>query len=257
MKNAGRWLARGVILASCQGEGDSTNNAEPIVRGLKVVKVEQKEDTTVRRFPSVLQPAEVTTVSFEIGGKLGPLNLKVGQVVSKGEVLASLDPKTLQLQVESAQAALEKDQATATNAAASLARFETLFEQEVTTRAQVDEARTTATTSAAAVEQARKELETAQENLHKADLKSPITGVVNSVPVEAFSTVAAGTPIATLYETEGFEIYLSGSYDVVQRLAVGKEVSVRLADNPATVLDGLVSVWGSLAYTVSSFPIVV
>ncbi len=256
MKNAVIWLCLSIALVACQSEDNADQNSTPIVRGLKVVEVQHVEETTIRRFPSVLQPAEVTTASFEIGGKMGPLELKVGQLVKKGDILASLDPTTLQLQVESSQAALEKDMATAANAAASLERFESLFEKEVVTRAQVDEARTSATTSAAAVQQARKELETAKENLLKADLRSPINGVVNSVTVEAFTTITAGSPVATLYETDEFEVHLSVNYDTVQRLAVGKEVQVRLADNPSVVLAGVVSELGSRADTVSSFPIV-
>ena len=75
--------------------------------------------------------------------------------------------------------------------------------------------------------------------------------------VESFANVGAGTPVATIYSAEGFETSFSVSYDVINRIAVGKQVSVRLADNPEVVIDGVVSELGSRADTVSSFPIVV
>ncbi|MEP1208753.1 MAG: efflux RND transporter periplasmic adaptor subunit [Rhizobiaceae bacterium] len=249
--------AAAILLTSCQGEEESTQNQEPAVRGLKTVLVEAQESTTIRRFPSVLQPAEVTTLSFETGGKLGAVDLKVGQVVKKGQLLASLDPTSLEIQVDSSQAAVEQAEATAKNALANLERQKELFEKQVTTRSKLDEAQTSANTSAASLQQARKQLESSKENLTKAELRSTIDGIVNSVLVESFSVVSTGTPVATLYRTDGFEISFSVSYDVVQRLAVGKQVLVRLADNPAIALAGFVSELGSKADTVSSFPLVV
>lgn len=246
-----------MVLTACQSEDQTAQDVEPVVRGLRTVLVEDQETTTIRRFPSVLQPAEVTTLSFEVGGKLGAVDLKVGQVVQKNQVLATIDPKSLEIQVESSQAAVEQAEATAQNALANLERQQELFDKKVTTRSKLDEAQTSANTSAASLQQARKQLENAKESLSKAELRSTIDGIVNSVLVEPFSVVGVGTPVATLYRSDGFEISLSVSYDVVQRLAVGKHVTVRLADSPDIVLSGMVSELGSKADTVSSFPIVV
>ncbi len=246
-----------LLLTSCEGENDTAQVKDPIVRGLKTVLVQQQESTTIRRFPSVLQPAEVTTMSFEISGKLGPVELKVGQVVAEGEVLANLDTRTLEIQVESSQAAVQQAEATAENAVANLARQKELFDKKVTTRSKLDDAQTQAATSAAALAQAKKQLETSIENLGKAELKSTINGIVNSVLVESFAIVSPGSPIATLYRSDGFEVSFSVSYEVVQRLTVGKPVAIKLADNPSIVLNGVVSELGSKADTVSSFPIVV
>ena len=96
-----------MVLTACQSEDQTAQDVEPVVRGLRTVLVEDQETTTIRRFPSVLQPAEVTTLSFEVGGKLGAVDLKVGQVVQKNQVLATIDPKSLEIQVESSQAAVE------------------------------------------------------------------------------------------------------------------------------------------------------
>ena len=246
-----------MLLTSCQSEEDNAQSLEPVVRGLKTVLVKDQESSTIRRFPSVLQPSEVTTMSFEISGKMGAMDLKVGQIVKQGELLAQLDTRSLEIQVESSQAAVQQAEATAENAVASLKRQQELFDKKVITRATLDNAQTSASTSAAALAQTRKQLETSTENLGKAELKSTIDGIINSVLVESFTIVSPGTPIATLYRADGFEVSFSVSYEVVQRLTVGKPVFIKLADNPSIVLKGVVSELGSKADTVSSFPIVV
>ncbi len=125
------------------------------------------------------------------------------------------------------------------------------------TKVSVDNARTDAITANAQLVQAEKNLETAKENLTKAVLKAPFDGIINTLDVDSFSTINAGSPIATIYAADTFEVSFSVNYDTVSQLTVGKRAKVRLADNPSIVLDAVVSELGSRADTVSSFPIVV
>lgn len=245
------------IIGGCQQNEPKSENVEPVIRGLRTIVVKEQEQTTVRLFPSVLQPAEITTLSFETPGRIGPINLKVGQKVSKGEKVAELDSKSLEIQVENAQAGVEVAKSNANNAKQDFARQKTLFDKKVINNAKLDQSRNVMETSKAQLAQALKQVEAAKENLGKATLTIPFDGLVNSVVVESFSNVGAGNPVATLYGTDGFESNFSVSYEVISNIAIGKKVRVRLADNPKVLLDGTVSELGSRADAVASFPIVV
>ena len=244
------------VLVACQAESNP-EPSEPPVRGLKTFEIKDVEETTVRRFPSVLQPSAISTLSFEVSGRLKEVALDVGQQVKQGEVLAELDPRSLELQVESAQAAVDQAASNAKNAEEDFKRKDDLLKKGVTTKAAADQARTAAETSRAQLIQAQRSLDTARENLTKATLRAPFDGILNSVDVESFTNVAAGAPVATLYQADGFETSFSVSFDVVNRLAVGKKAEVRLADNPSVVLQGHLKEVGARADTVSSFPVVV
>lgn len=260
-KAATRKLFAGFVLlglaAGCTDSGAPPENAEPPVRGLKTVSIKESEHTTVRRYPSVLQPAEVTTLSFEVPGRLKAVNLNVGQRVEAGDVIAGIDTMSLQLQLESAQAALRQAESSARNAGEDFERKEELFKKGVTTKAAADQARTAMEMSAAQVVQARKQVETAESNLGKAVLRAPFAGIINTVQVESFANVAQGAPVATLYAADTFEAAFSVSFEIVNQLTVGKKSVVRLADNPGIALPAHVSELGSRADTVSSFPVVV
>lgn len=257
MKYAVLCLLFVVVLAGCSDTGQTPENTEPPVRGLKTVLVEESEETTVRRYPSILQPSEVTTLSFEVSGRLREVSLDVGQRVSEGDIIAELDTSSLKLQLESAQAGLQQAESNARNAREDFERKDELLKKGVTTKAAVDQARTAMETTAAQVAQAQKQVETAERNLGKAALTAPFSGIINTVQVESFANVAAGAPVITLYAADTFEAAFSVSFDVVNRLAVGKKAAVRLADSPEIVLPAHVSELGSRADTVSSFPVVV
>ncbi|MDJ0612882.1 MAG: efflux RND transporter periplasmic adaptor subunit [Rhizobiaceae bacterium] len=245
-----------VALTACQDDSSDTA-AEAPVRGLKTVLIEETEQTTIRRYPSVLQPGSISSLSFEIGGRLQEINLDVGQRVKEGDVIAEIDTRSLELQVETAEAALQESKSLAKNAAEDAKRKEELRKKGIVSDSVADKARTDAETSAARVVQAERNLETANENLGKAKLVAPFDGIINSVEVQSFANVGVGAAIATIYAIDAFESSFSVSFDIVNRLTVGKKVRVRLADNPEIALDGHISELGARADTVSSFPVVV
>ena len=182
----------GLVVSGC-GEDDSrTGQIEPIVRGVKTCLVEDIEQTTVRHYPSVLQPSSTSTLSFEVSGRLEQFKLDVGQRVKEGDVIATIDPKSLQIQVDNANAALRQAESTARNAEEDYQRKAKLVDQGVVTKSDADKSKTNMETSASQVVQARKQLENAREDLGRAVLTAPFSGIVNSVDVESFANVTAG-----------------------------------------------------------------
>lgn len=242
-----------IALAGCKEEAVAT---QELVRGLKTHQVAETESYSLRKFPAVLEASEITTLSFEVGGKLEAIDLDVGQRVSQGDVLARLDPASLELQLETAEAAVVEAEAAARNATENAERQAELLKRGSVTRVVADDARTQAEIADASLSQARTALETARENLGKATLAAPFDGIVNSVEVDSFATIGVGAAVAQIYPSDSFEVAFSVNFDSVNRLVVGKQATVRLADKPDVVLDAVVSEIGSRALSVSSFPIV-
>lgn len=241
------------LLLGCKEEDTAP---EEIIRGLKVYTVAATENANVRRFPAVLEPSELTSLSFEVGGALEAIDLSVGQRITKGEVIARLDETSLALQVETARAAVAQSEAAARNAAETSARQAELFERGSTTRVAADDAKAAAEQAAAVLVQSQKSLEVAQENLSKSVLTAHMDGIINTVEVTSFANLSAGTPVATLYPADSFEVLFSVNFDTVSQLVVGKRAEIRLADRPDIAVAAVISEIGSRADAVSSFPIV-
>lgn len=240
-------------LAACREEEET---AETPIRGLKTHLVELEPNFETRRFPAVLEPAEIAPLSFEISGLLGAVVLSVGQRVAEGEVLVSLDQTSLEIQVESASASVDQARSAAQNAAETLERQQTLFERGTATKVAVDDAKVQADNTAAQLVQAEKSLETAEENLGKADLLAPFDGIINTVDATSFTTISPGTPVVTVYPSDSYEVRFLVSFDTVGQLVIGTKARIRLADQPDVVLNAVVSEIGARADSVSSFPVV-
>ena len=246
-----------ILLAGCLPEADDEEAGPPPVRGLVTTKVQAFDETTVRRYPGVLEPGEVNVLSFEVGGRLGRLALDVGQRVKAGELLAELDAEQFRTAIENRTAAVEEAQATLSQAEEDLARSQQLLDRGAGTRVTRDEDRTQVLQARAQLTQAEKNLTSAREDLDDSKLIAPFDGVIDAIEAESFATVNAGETVLSLYEETDYEVSFSVSFDVIGRLVVGTPATVRLADDPETELEGVVSEIGERAGTVSSFPIVV
>lgn len=244
------------FLASCLPEDDSTSVPSP-VRGLVAVEVGTTDDSIVRKYPGVLEPGELNLLSFEVGGKLGRLDLSVGQRVEAGELLADLDSAQFIVAIENREASVAEVEARLQQLREDLERSELLLQRGAATRVRRDQDATEVREAEAQLVQAQKDLASAEEDLADSKLFAPFDGVINSVAVDSFATVSAGTTIAQLYEQSVYEVSFSVNFETVADLVVGTPATIRLADDPTIALAAVVSELGDRADTVSSFPVVV
>jgi RND family efflux transporter MFP subunit len=242
-------------LQDCSEEKQETT--EQPIRGLRAYKIAAQTESRVRRFPSVLQPADVSILSFEIAGPLKAVTLEAGQKVKLGDQLAEIDSRSLQTQVEQARAGLQEAQAQLDNAEADFQRKEELMKRGVASKAMFDQSRAALLTARAQLDQARRQLELANHNLERSKLLAPFAGTIARVDVKSFAQIGAGQPIVTLYTDDHFEIAFLVPSPTFQNLTVGKLVDVKVADMPDLSLKGAIKELGSKAEQVSAFPVVV
>ena len=94
----------------------------------------------VRSFSGRARAGQETNLSFRVPGRIQALNVKLGDAIRRGQVLAELEPDDFEIAVEQARAELANAQATAENAEADLARIRGLFERDSVSRGQDDSA---------------------------------------------------------------------------------------------------------------------
>lgn len=114
---------------SRRGKGGAVVNAAKTDKGDMPVVVSALGTVT---------PSATVTVKSQISGQLMSVAFQEGQMVTKGQLLAQIDPRPYEQALAQADATLAKDEAQLANARADLKRYQTLLAQDSVSRQQVD-----------------------------------------------------------------------------------------------------------------------
>lgn len=137
-------------------------------------------------------PLATVTVRTQISGYLTQVNFTEGQMVSKGDVLAVIDPRPYQVALEQAQGQLIQAQAQLSEAKIDLDRYVTLSSQDSISKQQVDAQRALVQQYEGLTKTDQGAVDSAQLNLAYCHIVAPVSGRVGLRLVDAGNYVTPG-----------------------------------------------------------------
>ena len=213
-----RTLARGLllvpfvlavaILGSCKKE-EVVEVAQP-PRPIKIYRISGQLGSTRPDYPGRIKAAKVVELAFEVDGRITDWNVEEGQQVKKGQILARLDPRDYQAEVEAARARLRLAQA-------EYRRESKLFASGSGTQRDLDVATRSRDVSKA-------ELRIKQKALEETKLRALFDGVIARKLVSDYRNVAAREPVLLLQDESTMEVVV----DVPERDLAGGRREVDL-----------------------------
>ncbi|WP_061027654.1 efflux RND transporter periplasmic adaptor subunit [Bradyrhizobium sp. CCH5-F6] len=152
-----------------------------------------------------LKPTRLTAVGAQVSGRITALNVRVGDTVKAGDVIAQIDPVTKQNDLRNSEASLKnyraqklEKEAALVLAEANLARQQATLAQRATSRSDFDSADSTVRQTRAQIAAlealivgAEASVETARVNLDYTRITAPIDGTVLATVVQEGQTVNA------------------------------------------------------------------
>ena len=135
-------------------------------------------------FAGMSTPDDAVNLAFKLAGQVLDVPVSQGQSVKKGELLAELDPRDVELQVSATRSAFEE-------ARSQQQRMQRLLEHEAVSRQEAEAASTR-------YAQAKSTYENTLDLLKDTRLRAPFAGVVERKYVDNFERVQAGQSILRL-----------------------------------------------------------
>jgi multidrug efflux system membrane fusion protein len=183
-------------------------------------------------------------VKSRVDGQIFKVSFQEGQLVHKGELLFSIDPRPFQALVRQAQANLARDQSSLQRFRLDLERYSELLKKDFAPRQQVDQAKGQVGSAEATVQADEAAIVQAQLNVEYTQIRSPLEGITGNLLVNEGNLVKANDTVALVVITQVKPIYVSFSVpeqrlpEIKRRLANEKlavEVAIPGDDRPPAV----------------------
>jgi multidrug efflux system membrane fusion protein len=162
-------------------------------------------------------PINTATIHTQVQGTLDSVDFVEGQDVKRGDVLAKIDPRVFEAQVDQAEAALARDQASLKNAQVNLARTQPLAARGFATQQLLDNQDSQVAQGQGTVALDKAALEAAQTQLSYTTITAPFDGItgirhidpgniVHPIDATGLVTLTQLKPISIIFTLPSTEI---------------------------------------------------
>jgi membrane fusion protein, multidrug efflux system len=220
-------MAAGCSRSAPEGEGEAVEVPTISAEVAKVVKQDIIQGMTVRGVITTL-PNEDVKISALVAGKVTAVNVAEGDSVRSGQIVAEIDPQPLEDLRRQASAALSQARAALENARLNLERTQRLLDRGIAAGKEVEDARAQMAAAEASVEQTTAALDTANRQMTRTRVASPIGGQVVKRLVSVGEQVdgTAAQPLLEVANLDRVELAANVPSEYLARVQVGQTVSV-------------------------------
>lgn len=220
-----------LLFASCakkaQEEGAASETPTITADLGKVTRQDLVERLVVRGIVTAV-PNQDVRVSALVPGRVVMLNVAEGDTVAAGQVIAAIDSQPFEDQKRQAAAAVSQARAALENAKLNLDRTDRLFKRGIAAGKEVEDARAQQATAEAGVETSLAALDTAERQLARSRVASPIGGSVVKRLVNVGEQVdgTAGQPLLEVANLDVVELAANLPSEHLAAVHVGQRVEI-------------------------------
>ncbi|MCW8328389.1 efflux RND transporter periplasmic adaptor subunit [Photobacterium sp. SDRW27] len=191
--------------------------ADKSPRPVQIIKLGPPTQHYMKRFSGTLEAADTANLAFKVPGTIEQVLVKTGDRVTKGEIIARLDPHDYQVTVIELEARLEEAKAAQALATIELSRVKQATGDNAIAAVNLDRAMSGYKRSNAMVKVVEQNLQKAKDALSYTELKAPFGGVIGQRFSEQFEQAAPGLPVFTLHQPDKLQAVI----DVPENLVAG------------------------------------
>jgi membrane fusion protein (multidrug efflux system) len=185
-----------VLLLSACSEDKKSTHGPSTPQTFNELTLGPRSTTIYNDFPATIEGIEIVQLRPMVDGYLEKIYVPEGANVTKGQLLFKIENPMYDQAVITAKAGVQSAQANVDAAKMGVEKVRPLVEKDIVSKYELDGARYTLQAQQAALDQANATLRNAETNVGYTTLRSPITGVMGSIPYKIGDLISSTTASA-------------------------------------------------------------
>ena len=209
-------------LSGCTGNAEAQGGPHGPAP-VSVAPAVQRTLADSEEFSGRLEAAEYVELRPRVGGVIDTVHFSDGALVSRGQLLFTIDPRPFQAEVARLESQLAAAKSRAELAGTELARAQKLLDAKAVSRQEFDQLASGSRTSEADIKAAEAALRVARLNLEFTTVRAPIAGRVSRANVTAGNLVNDQAVLTTIAGVAKVHAYFDGSEQTYLRVKAAGE----------------------------------
>lgn len=233
------------ILQACGGSSEQPPNSDgaQAQEGTSVeTRTVERQDISrqIRSFGTV-RAQDIVQVTPQVSNRITRIFAQLGDTVRQGQALAKIYDATFEQQLQQARAQLEQSRIAFQRDSAQFARQQQLYERDLISEAELDNARATLESSRAQLQTAQATLTQNRENQENTMIRSPVYGVVLTRNIAQGDLASSGQVAFEIGNLVGLETSVYLPLEEWERVQVGQPVNFSLSNEQESSSRGRVT----------------
>lgn len=243
-----------LLFFSCSEEAPKPTER---IRAIKTITIAEKTSGPLRKFSGVVEAVDSSILAFEVSGNVKEVQVKVGDRVKKGQTIAVLNERTFTLDVQAAEASVERAKVQLADKKNDLDRFRRIAKMDAgaVSQSAIDKSKAAYDSALKNVKYTRSQVKLAKRDLEKTVLKAPFNGIIGEKYVDPFQEVKRGEKLFVLFSEKAMEIAIQIPETVISDIQLNLPAEIRFPTLPDHKYKGIVSEISSVAGTANAFPV--
>jgi RND family efflux transporter MFP subunit len=215
-----------ITLMSCgqDQKEDIKDNSKPIA--VTVAKVSANQDNSPLVVSGSIEAKNSANLSTRLMGYVEKINVKIGDKVSRGQVLIAINNSDLQAKRAQVNAGISEAKAAFNIAEKDYNRFENLFQQNSASQKELDDITAHYNMAKARLESAQQMKNEINAQFAYTNVKAPFSGVVTAKFIDEGAMANPGMPLLSIETPGSFEVVARVPESIISQVKKGENVNV-------------------------------
>lgn len=205
------------LLASCSSDSEKPNIDIPTV-AVKTKKVVASSENYTIKTSGKVAAKQSATISTRAMGNVKNVTVNVGDYVTKGQVLLSLDDNDLKAKLAQTESGIQQAKANLTNVEINYNRLKNLFAMKSASKKELDDITALYNIAKAKLNAAKQNKAQVISQLKYTQIKAPFNGLITQKMIKSGDLANPGMPLLTIEDNRSLEVETSISESDIAKL---------------------------------------